>query len=112
MITGKQLIEPGADAPVIRVVTAVRGQHHVDVEKEHRSLTRVEVQVLIENLVQGPVRGQVQSRPGAGAALEHRDRWPGATIVGGGKFAAKGVTADPAVDLLTTIMFSKLSAAW
>lgn len=69
VLARKQLVEPGADRPVVRVVLAMRRQHDVDVEQDHcqrrgsssRPSSRASSSARLE-LRSKPGRGPVPSR--------------------------------------------------
>jgi hypothetical protein len=92
------------------MISSVRSEHHVDVEKEHSLPERAEVAVLIEDLLQRPVRRQIDSRPRAGTALEYGNLGPWAVVIDERQLAAKCVL-DHQAQGLTPLLGRRLAAA-
>ncbi|MCA1672405.1 MAG: hypothetical protein LC799_09450 [Actinobacteria bacterium] len=73
-VARETVVEPRTDGGVLRVVTAVGGHDHGDVEQDHASAPDIEVATLVECFMQCPVRVEVDSGARAGTASEHWDR--------------------------------------
>lgn len=93
---------------MVRVISAMDGEHHIDVEEKHALLPpRVEVDALVEGLVQCPVGPQVYAWAWPATAGERRDREPWCGLGIRRQFTAQRVL-DERAECLTPLLRATL----